>query len=252
MPFKTKLASLLFLLFCMCTHAQWQVRDSSLFNPHVSVGFGYSTPLFDMAKRFGNNGHLDLGFHIKTKNNWYYGAQFSYLYGNQVSEPGLMNNLITNDNLILADNGEVASVFIQQRGFHTAFEGGRVFNFIGPNPNSGLLIKGGIGFLQHKIRLEHQESKITQLEGDYVKGYDRLTNGFALSEFVGYYNMSNNRLVNFYIGSYAIQGYTACRRDFNFDTQTYNSGMRRDWLIGIRGGWILNLYERAPNDFYIY
>ncbi|MFM7770725.1 MAG: hypothetical protein ACKO8Q_09230, partial [Bacteroidota bacterium] len=232
----------LFLMLNVTIYSQWQVRDSMLFNPHVSVGFGYSMPLKDMAKRFGTNGHMDLGFHIKNKSNWYYGLQFSYLYGNSVSEPGLLANLITNDNLILSDNGEVASVFIQQRGFSALVEGGRVFNFIGPNKNSGLLIKGGFGFLQHKIRLEHQESKITQLEGEYLKGYDRLTNGLAISEFIGYYNMSNNRLINFYIGLNASQGFTECRRDFNFDTQTFNSGKRNDWIIGIRGGWILNLY----------
>ena len=246
------LLSLLTLVLALNTAAQWQVRDSLLFNPHVTVGYSYQMPGADMAKRFGNAEGIDLGFHIKAKTNWYYGIQYTYFFGTQVTEPGLMQNLYTAKGEILADDGSLAVVYAQERGMAINVNGGKLFPWFGPNKNSGLLITAGVGFLQHKIRLEHQEAKIAQLEGAYLKGYDRLSNGLSLSQYIGYYNLSNNRRWNFYFGFQVIEGFTKCRRDFNFDTQVADTKQRMDILVSPRVGWILNLYQRAPNDFYIY
>jgi hypothetical protein len=193
-----------------------------------------------------------VGFHIKDKKNWYYGVQFNYLFGNKVHEPNLLSNLLTSRGEILDEQGQIATMFIQERGFNVFLQGGKLFPVIGPNKNSGLLITGGVGFLQHKIRIEHQEAKITQLEGEYLKGYDRLTNGLSLNQFIGYYHLSNNRLINFYIGAQGTEGITQSRREWNLDTQTQDTAKRLDMLFGLRAGWILNLYQRAPNDYYIY
>jgi hypothetical protein len=241
-----------FLFISNFVLAQWQVRDSSLFNPHVTVGYGYSTPGGDLANRFGNNGSIEVGFHIKDKKNWYYGVQFNYLFGNKVHEPNLLSNLLTSRGEILDEQGQIATMFIQERGFNLFLQGGKLFPVIGPNKNSGLLITGGVGLIQHKIRIEHQEAKITQLEGEYLKGYDRLTNGLSVNQFIGYYHLSNNRLINFYIGAQATEGFTQSRREWNLDTQTQDNSKRLDMLFGLRAGWILNLYQRAPNDYYIY
>lgn len=241
-----------FLFIVNLAVAQWQVRDSALFNPHVTVGYGYSTPGGDLANRFGNNGSLEVGFHVKDKKNWYYGVQFNYLFGNKVHEPNLLSNLLTSRGEILDEQGQIATMFIQERGFNVFLQGGKLFPIIGPNVNSGLLITAGVGLIQHKIRLEHQEAKITQLEGEYLKGYDRLTNGLSVNQFIGYYHLSNNRLINFYIGAQATEGFTQSRREWNFDTQTQDTDKRLDMLFGLRAGWILNLYQRAPNDYYIY
>jgi hypothetical protein len=85
-----------------------------------------------------------------------------------------------------------------------------------------------------------------------LKGYDRLTNGLSLNQFIGYYHLSNNRLINFYIGAQGTEGITQSRREWNLDTQTHDTAKRLDMLFGLRAGWILNLYQRAPNDYYIY
>jgi hypothetical protein len=228
-----------------------QVREKSLFNPHFSVSMGYQTPGGDLADRFGNSGSPGVGFHIKSKTNWYYGMQWNYMFGNKVTEPGLLSNLRTNNGEILDDQGQIAIMFIQQRGYSGMLEGGRLFGFIGPNPNSGLLVKGGVGFLQHKIRIEHQTNPIAQLEDEYLKGYDRLTNGLAIGQFVGYYHMSNNRLVNFFIGVESLQAFTQSRRNFNFDTQTRDETRRFDMLLGVRAGWCLHLYRRMSETYYI-
>jgi hypothetical protein len=244
------------LLFCglmlgaLQMSAQFQVRDSSLFDPHVSISWGFQVPGGDMADRFGNNGSVGIGFHVKTKKNWYYGVQGTYIYGNRVNEPGLMSNLYTSAGEILDNQGQVATIFIQQRGYCVTLNGGKLFDVLSPNPNSGILVYGGVGFMQHKIRIEHQEHEIRFLEDDYLKGYDRLTNGLCLYQFAGYSLMSNNRLVNFFVGVESYQGFTQGRRDLNFDTGLTDNAKRMDVLLGVRGGWVLHLYRRAPDEYY--
>lgn len=240
-----------FLHSFISLNAQFQVRDSSLFNPHVGVSWGFHVPGRDMADRFGNNGAIGVGFHIKSKTKWYYGVQGSYIYGRFVNEPGLLSNLYTDRGEILDNQGQVATVFIQQRGYMVTADFGRLFNVFSPNPNSGILVYGGVGFMQHKIRIEHQEHEIRFLDGDYEKGYDRLTNGLCTYQFAGYFLMSNNRLINFFVGAECFQGFTQNRRDLNFDTMQRDTRQRLDVLLGLRAGWVLNLYTRAPDAFYM-
>ena len=244
----------LLVLLLGCTtaacFAQFQVRDSSLFNPHISLSYGLHIPGGDLADRFGTNQTAGVGFHIKSKTNWYYGVQFNYLFGNTVKEPRLLQNLLTEDGFILDNQGQIATLYIQQRGYGLTANFGRLFNFCGPNPNSGLLLMVGGGLLQHRIRIEHQETEIRQLDGDYEDGYDRLTNGFTLYQFAGYFLMSNNKLVNFYAGIESYQAFTQNRRDMNFDTMETDTRRRKDQLLGFRVGWVLHLYQRSPDKYY--
>lgn len=232
--------------------AQYDVKDSTIFSPNFSFHFGWQWPSGDMEERFGSNGVAGASFNIKTRKNFLYGVDFSYLFGTRVKEPGLLQNLYTEAGEIIDNEGQIAPVIIQERGYTAMANVGKIFNWFGPNPNSGVIVKAGLGFMQHKIRIEHQENVINQLEGDYLKGYDRLTNGIAFSQFVGYYYMSNSRLANFYLGVEFVQGYTQGRRDYNFDTRTTDDSKRRDMLNGFKFGWIVPLYKRQPDEFYIY
>ena len=230
--------------------AQRNVSDSLVFSPHFSFNYAYQIPQGDMEERFGDNSNIGFTFGIKDSKNWYYGLHGNFIFGNTVTEEGLLSNLLTENAEIIDNNGQISEIIISERGYTLSVEGGKIFDIIGPNPNCGIMVKLGAGFMQHKIRIEHQLNTITQLEGDYLKGYDRLTNGFMLSQFVGYHHMSDNRLMNFYIGAEIVEGFTEGRRDLNFDTLTDNAGARNDILIGLRAGWILNLYKRTTNYFY--
>lgn len=248
---KRLFSAVVFLFLSYFCQSQFQVRDSALFDPHISISYAYQVPGGDMEYRFGDNHNIGFGFHIKSKTNWYYGVQGTYITGNRViQEKGFLSNLKVEGGYVLDNDGQFAKVSLQQRGFTITADGGYLFPVLGPNRNSGILVFGGVGLLQHKIRIEHQDSEISQLEGEYLKGYDRLTNGLVLHQFAGYYYMSNYKLVNFYIGIEGWQGFTQSRRDFNFDTQMKDDAKRLDMLYGIRAGWVLHLYKRMSTDYY--
>jgi hypothetical protein len=232
--------------------AQRNVKDSVLTSTQIGAGYAYQFPFGDMDVRYGANHNLGVSIYYKTKNNWFVGAEGGFVFGRNVSEPGLMQNLITRGGEIIDDNGSLAEVHIEERGWTVTVGGGKLFNIIGPNPNSGLVIRGGIGFMQHKIRLEHQLNPISQLEDEYLLGYDRLTNGLALTQFVGYLHSGNSRLLNFYVGIEATEAFTRGRRDIYFDTQEVDNAPRFDGLLGFRAGWILHVYKRMPETYYLY
>jgi hypothetical protein len=249
-PLLQWLCILLFLGSCTSALAQRNVRDSVLFSPHISFNYSYQVPGADLATRFGPNSNVGLNFHVKTRKNIFYGIEGSYLFSNNVSEFGLMSNLLTSADEILSNSGEISEVLIQQRGWIVTLNAGKLFPIRKSNVNSGILIKGGLGYMQHKIRLETQLHTVTQLEDEYAKGYDRLTSGMVMSEFVGYYHMGDSRLTNFYLGFEAYQGLTRGRRSWNFDTQMRDDALRTDLLFGIRAGWVIHIYKRTGRDFY--
>jgi hypothetical protein len=245
--------TILALAATLAGQAQKGMLDTTLFDPHVTLSYAYQIPGGDLASRFGNNNNIGFGFHIKSRNQWYYGLQGTFIFGNRViAEKGFLQNLLVEEKYILDNDGFPAKFDFQERGFTVTAEFGRLFPVIGPNVNSGILVKMGTGLLQHKIRIEHQESRINQLDGDYGKGYDRLTNGLVVNQFIGYYHMSNNRLINFTIGLEAWQGFTQSRREFNFDTMEKDTQKRNDNLVGIRAGWTLHLYKRMSDHYYYY
>jgi hypothetical protein len=226
------------------------MRDSSVATSQIAAHFAFQRPSYDLEERFGDNAAVGAAYYFKTKTNFHLGAEFSFLFGNNVKEPGILSNLRTDAGEIIDNKGQIATVLIQQRGYAVTLSAGRIFPVFGSNPNSGLLFKVGGGFIQHKIRYEHQVNEISQLEGDYLKGYDRLTNGLMLSQFLGYHFMSNNRLSNFFAGMEFVQGFTRGRRDINFDTGLRDDKSRLDILYGLRLAWIIPIYKRAPQVYY--
>jgi hypothetical protein len=69
-----------------------------------------------------------------------------------------------------------------------------------------------------------------------------LTNGLAISQYVGYQVLSRNRRINLSIGADFIQGFTQNRRSFDFDTQMQDTRERVDLLWGLRATLTMPFY----------
>ncbi len=248
-----KLAAVLFLLlFSLIRPASAQVNITekasfALFSAH----YAYQLPGNDLAVRFGNNSMIGGGFLYKFKSNLVLGAEGGFLFSENVKNESQYLELIgTGDGNVISQAGAFAGVFFHQRGFNLNARFGGIIPVFGPNPNSGILLMGGAGMLQHKIRIEIEDNNAPQLEGNYKKGYDRLTNGPSISQFIGYVFFHNERTINFHIGLEFTQAWTQSRRPYDFDRMQPDTQKRFDTLWGIRVGWILPLYPRTPKDYY--
>lgn len=248
-----KLYLLLIVMFVLScpSFGQVSVKDSSIYTPLIGFSYGYYLPGGDMADRFGNNSAVQLNVDFKLRNYWILGVNGSYFFGRGVKE-SLFDSISTSGGGIIDKNGLFADVRVFERGFTVMGTVGRMFAFKKPNPNSGLVATIGLGFMQHKIRIETIGNITPQLSPDYRKGYDRLSNGLLLSESIGYLYLSNNRLVNVYFGFECMQGFTKSRRSWDYDKMSKDTKQRLDILYGARIAWILPLYKKPPQDFYIY
>lgn len=245
---------ILILIVCVFTafsgKSQSSLKDSSINHFMVSPSVSFQLPGGDLKDRFGINSAIGLSFDYKLKNQFSFGIDGTFIFGNQLKENSILDAIRTSEGDIIDADGNIADILIFERGFTVTLNAGYLFTWNKPNPNSGIYFKMGAGFLQHKIRIEHNNNAIPILEDDYLKGYDRLTNGFLLTEFIGYRYLSNKRLLNFFAGFEFMQGLTVNRRDYNFDLMGPDKTKRIDLLSGIRFGWILPIYKQAPQEFY--
>ncbi len=246
------IAVVLAVLFALPAQSQ-NLKDSVVRCASVSLSYGFQLPGGDLAERFGPNSTVGAATFFKTRKNFFYGLQWSYLFGEQLRETGIFDSISTSGGFIIDKEGKFADVRIFERGFTLHASGGKIFNqFLSPNKNSGILLTGGVGYMQHKLRIYDNGARAPQLSKEYLKGYDRLTSGVMFSEFIGYWFMSESRYVNFFAGFEFYQGFTKSRRSWDYDLMRADTENRVDLLYGFRAGWVIPLYHRNTEKYSYY
>ncbi len=219
----------------------------------LSLSFAYQFSGGDLQKRFGTNSNVGSSLFYKTKQNLFFGFQWSYLFGDQLRGENPLDSIMTSDGHVIDREGKYADIRMFERGFTLGLSGGKIINsFLSPNKNSGILLTGGIGYLQHKIKIYDNGARAPQLTKEYLKGYDRLTSGITTSEFIGYWFMSKNRYVSFFGGFEFIQGFTKSRRSWDYNLMRADTEKRMDLLSGMRIGWVIPLYKKNASNKYYY
>lgn len=247
------LALLALLLALPTLRAQVNIRDSVINFPMVYAAYGFHFLGGDIADRFGPSSTIGGGIGYKTKKNMYFGFEYSYLFGGKVKDGDeIIKDIMTSDGQLIGQNGEYAIFQYYERGHIIWFQAGKLIPVLSRNPNSGLLIKLGGGFVQHRMDVSVQENTALQLSGDYKYGYDRLTRGFGLNQFIGYLFIGESRLWNFYAGLDFSQAWTKNVRDVNFDTRLPDDSQHLDLFFGFKVGWVIPIYRSAPVDYYYY
>ncbi|MBA2408029.1 MAG: hypothetical protein H0V65_08585, partial [Chitinophagales bacterium] len=149
-------------------------------------------------------------------------------------------------------DGLYETVFLFERGIALWAKIGKIIPVYNANPNSGITLTAAAGFLQHRIKISDPNHTLPYLSGDYTKGYDRLSNGPAIYQYVGYTHLDKRKLVNFTVGIEAMEAFTKNRRDWNFDQMKKDESRRLDILLGIKAGWILPFYGKAEERIYTF
>jgi len=250
---------LIFILFAQVLNAQNKKsenenKDDRKLITGVSFDFGYQIPGGDMADRFGNNYNIGGTFWFKAKNNIVLGLQGYYLFSNNLKKEAysILDNLKDQNGNIVDQFGNYSPVLLSERGYYFGIKVGKVFILERKNITSGILTTVSGGFLEHHILIENELNNIPQIMGDYTKGYDKLVNGFALQEFIGYMFIGKRLLTNFVIGFEFTQAFTQSRRSYDFNLRRYDDKKRIDLLYGIRISWLIPFYKKEASGFYIY
>ena len=222
----------------------------------INTTYGAFLPLGDVSNRFGGGfgvgGGLDL---ITEKKNLIFGLKGNNLFGNIVKED-VLAGIRDSDGFILGGigAGEVgyANVVLRMRGFYAGGHVGKLFPTSKKNKRAGIRFTLGLGLLQHKVRIQDESGSADQVMGELFKGYDQLSNGLALEQFIGYQQLDRKTGINFFAGFEFTEAFTKSRRSFNFVTQTRDTASRFDILVGFRVGWSITFYigEKAEDIRY--
>lgn len=231
--------------------AQHGMQDTSIILVPLTISYAYQIPGGDLAERFGHNSNLGLSAAVKFKSNYSLGLEGSYLFGDKVLDRSVLREMMTSNGVVVNQDGEPAAILLFERGYTISVFAGKVIPVVGPNPNSGILLKLGAGWMWHKLLIQHQNDVLPALEGDYLKGYDGLVAGPMGTFFVGYQHLGNNRLINFVVGFEVNVAFTRSLRPWDFAKGKADEGSRVDGLNGLRFGWTFPIYKRRDHrEFY--
>lgn len=246
-----KLLLSILVFSCLVTNmlqAQKNRSESNVFL--VNISYSFQLPLADMEDRFGQNLAAGLGVdYITAKHNFIFGLQSDFLFSSNVKEDVLASLRNDEGNIIATDKG-ISNVLLRERGLHLNAHIGKIFALSEKNKRSGIRFTLGAGLLQHKVRIQDEPQRfVPQLSKEYKKGYDRLTNGLALSQFLGYQMMSLDGRLNLYLGVEFVEAFTKNRRSFDFDTMMQDDTKRLDMLLGFKLNYSLPFYlDSSPGD----
>lgn len=220
------------------------------------VTYARQRPGADTKTLYGDNNNVGGGVFFKSAKNWIFGFSGNYISGNSVniSREELFGEILDVNGEIITGDGIYGSYALFERGVNFQLKAGKVFAFKKPNPNSGVFVQGGLGYLQNRIRTEFGSyaSPPQALSDDYRYGYDRRRGGFAYSAEVGYLFMSSSRVLNFSLSLEFVQAHTKPLRDWDFNQMQADTGRYTDRYLGVRVAIYIPTYKRAPADYYYY
>lgn len=247
-----KLFILGIMLFSLTRLIGQNQSDSSEAVFFIRFDYAHFLAAGDFEKRYSNTNSVGGAFGYKTASNFTFNFSAGANFSRDVKSDGLLSDIINSVGDATDEDGELVKLTYEQRGLNLFLSGAKVFNLLSANANSGLVTEFGIGYFQHRIKVDYRDGEVFQLSDEMLKGYDRLHTGLAIRQFVGYQYFGPKNLLNFYLGLEFQQAFTVNRRCFNYDTKEFDTSQKKDLLYGLRFGWIIPIKKRSSEEFYYY
>ncbi len=226
--------------------------DNDVHAIYLNFSGAYQIPKGDMAVRYGNNSNIGLQTEwITGKSNLIFGLGAQFLYGTKVKEN--VERLFLVQGVMLGTDQTATALYKKERALLYGVHFGKLFAIDHEkNPRSGIRATLGIGMLRHWIKITDEFKSANQFQGDYLKGYDRLTAGLALTPFLGYQYTSLNRYLNLTIGVEYTAAFTRSQRSWDYDLFGPDTKNRKDGLWGLRFGFSLPIYVGDSDTDVVY
>lgn len=245
------------LSFCLQFNTFAQSNHAAKGNDAIflEINLGYGSAVGGLQDRFGPHQSVGLGLSYEpARYHFPIGFKWSYLFGTSVKEDILLPYRTSDLGQLIGEDGFQTDVQLRQRAFNLHLFTGGIFP-IGTQKNAkhGLKWSLGIGFLQHRIRIQDDSRSASQINKAFSEGHDRLTNGVSLTGFLGYEFRSHSGKINFYTGIEPIWGFTQSRRSYNYDTMISEKGIGRDDVyLQFKIGWYLPFFLGNYGDKFDY
>jgi len=215
----------------------------------VSPSYGLQIPGADLADDFGSSFQFSLSVDWMTSDNWIIGLQGGFFWGNEVKFDPLAS--LRGPEGGIPATGFITDILLKERGQYYGVHFGKLFT-LSENYRGGIRGTIGAGYLTHKIRLQEDfQVNIPQVSGEYQKGYDHLTGGISLRQFIGYQFLAKNGLINFIAGVEFTQAFTKPLRTWDFGNNEPLIGNRIDLMTNFMVAWTIPFYfESQPEKIF--
>jgi hypothetical protein len=254
----------LFLIFCVILlspsgYSQIETRisrtDSAGLFVILTPNFTYNIVMADLRKDYGNNFAIGADIGLKLKSNWSIDFGFKYYFGGNVRQiliDSTFKHIRVDGFFISSDGAATNEIEVEFRGVSFHLQAGKIIPVTKRYRNSGIWIKAGIGVTQHFMNIKNPENKVYSLTKEYKKGYDKLTLGFSLYQFIGYAHMNRRSLFCVYGGVEFMENFAKRQRAYDYSLMGKDNTKRFEAMIGIKIGWIIPLYRHNPNAVFYY
>lgn len=224
--------------------------------------YAFHIPAFDLKKDYGVSNTIGGSFIYKTESNWLFTANGNFIFGNRLKGDRIDvfgEGITTEYGEITGGAGLYSTFAIYQRGMHFQAEIGKLFP-IWPNPNSGIFVQAGVGYLRNRIKIDFDRNSNNTpyvVYEEYEYGYDRMRSGPAFHIEAGYLYLGNARIANFSVSLEATYARNRDLREYDFRVFDgvpvgYKDLSKRynDFYYGIRVSWNIPTYQRKPEEYY--
>jgi hypothetical protein len=218
----------------------------------ICLNYNGQFPFGVVAQRFGFNSIFSAELLYKTKYNWLIGANGGLLYGTRIKQDYVLNNIANPAGQFVTQYNDVTSINLGEQGFNIQATFGKIIPLGKKYPNSGILLMTGFGMLQYKISINVRATELPQVSPEYKKGYDRLSNGPVISQFVGATFMARRKYFCGYAGAQFDLAYTADRRPYDFYLMAPLKDPGAAMFLGIKIGYIIPIFLQASEKEYYY
>lgn len=212
----------------------------------VDFSYGVHMPFADMAENYIYNFSLGGKIQYILSNNLAFGLVGDFQFVDGDVRTDVLSSLREPEGFIIDRFGQLTDAQLGQRGFFLGASVSYLIPVFKKYKRSGIEVRFEGGYQQHWMRIEILGGEVFGLTGDYKNGYDRMTTGFAMRQYIGYRHLDKNRLLNFFGGFDIMEAFTKNRRGYNFDTMQADTKDRIDILLGFRIGITLPIYIYTP------
>ena len=105
------------------TNAQEKKQSAFGFN------YNYQIPIGELANTFGNNSAIGASYFIETTNDIIFGIESNYMFGTDIKDSTIFDNISTSTGAIIGADGHYSNVNLMQRGFDAYLFAGYAFHF---------------------------------------------------------------------------------------------------------------------------
>ena len=252
------------IFFAEKGYSQIEVRvsktDSAGLFVFLAPNFTYNIVMADLYKKFKNNLAIGADLGVKMKNNWSIDFGFKYYFGGYAYQDVIdstFKNIVVDGYFMKTDGSATTDISCEFRGISFHLQAGKIIPVTKRFRNSGIWLKAGIGVTQHFMKIKSGEI-IYAINDDpkfgyvYSKGYDKLTLGFSLYQFVGYAHINKRNLFCAYAGVEFFENFAKRQRDYDYSIMRKDDSKLFETMIGFKIGWIIPLYKHDPNAVFYY